>query len=243
MNILIIDDEGTEGFSGSLKNFLTTQGHSVTVIDDPQNGIDTMSNKFDLVFIDFLFSKDPNVKTGNQVGLEIRRKCPLAAMVLITAFGSDHIRDFIYVGFDDYYDKNNDGSTDEVRNERKQNCIEISLNNAQKRIKSSFSGNELESVKIRLSYIKKAVDQLTIITSQSQLTKKVVELMQQEGHNDIGNTYNSLSIFFKLKDKQNNYTENALKTRQILKENYDDWKGTVTSYSPLKKIKREFFIS
>jgi CheY-like chemotaxis protein len=264
LKILIIDDEGTAGYAGALQDFLKGERHKVQIAQDAEAGIKTMSNYYDMVFIDYHFNSDTEALTGADVGLKIREKCPLAPLILMTAYGSENIRNFIYVGFDDYLPKKIEGEMGEDREVRKRDCIIKAQENAQKRIKSIFSDDELLNVKERLDRIeetikflqsiKKTVNGHTIAAGVALLDddKKLENNIELFGkliyasskkelikkHQLI--TYNALSEFFQIRNKDGKYLEKALKTRQLLKQNAEYWQNTKKYCSPVSSIVSEF---
>lgn len=140
MKILVLDDD-LASVKYSVKTLEKLYGEgSITVIEDEEEGIKKSTFNYDVIFIDFKFSADPSRKTGNQVGMAIRRKNPLSALILMTAHSKDRIRDFIYVGFDDYIEK--DVRTTDYEQMFK-NVVEKAIENSQNRLKSRFTEEEL----------------------------------------------------------------------------------------------------
>lgn len=264
MKILIIDDD--RKFCSALKDYLELKEHNVITYNLPEDGIKAVekNKSFDVVFIDFKFEND-RYRTGAEIGLKIRDISPLSALILVTAYGEDHIRDYIYVGFDNYipkYDEGNGSNLKKMHQELNE-CIEKAINNTKKRIKTVFTDEELEPVRERMNYVKRAVEELKLqITNQQTIAAKIKEYMELDKSSGlitsttkIPSTYNAHSLFFQLKIECNDvnedgtqidktiYLEKALKARQILSENFTEWKTTVMSFEPLKKIKDEFDIS
>lgn len=262
MKILIIDDD--RKFCNALKDYLELKEHTVTTYNLPEDGIKAVekNKSFDVVFIDFKFENDNN-RTGAEIGLKIRDISPLSALILVTAYGEDHIRDYIYVGFDNYISKYDEGNGSNFKKMHKEldDCIETSINNTKKRIKTVFTDEELKPVRERMNYVKRAVVELKYINQQT-IASKIKEFMEDDKNkgiipktSKIPTTYNAHSLFFQLKIECNDvgmdgtqidktiYLEKALKARQILSENFNEWKTTVSSFEPLKKIKNEFDIS
>ena len=77
-------------------------------------------------------------------------------MVLITSYGAESIREFIHVGFDDYFDKKIPGENSEDVIKRFKDCLDSAKTNSQRRIKSEFKDEELTSIKNRLDAVEYA---------------------------------------------------------------------------------------
>jgi ActR/RegA family two-component response regulator len=140
---LIIDDDkaAVEPMRRTLVEEVYGGGNLCKVITKPDDGIRAANHTFNAIFIDFKFEND--TKTGADIGIAIRRAYPLVPLILQTGFGKGNIRKFCYVGFDDYLEKNPDGFSDDL--DDLENSIQIATENAQKRIKSKFSPEELDA--------------------------------------------------------------------------------------------------
>lgn len=262
MKILIIDDD--RKFCNALKDYLEINGHNVATCLLPDDGIKQVERdkSYDVVFIDFKFENDIT-RNGASIGLRIRDISPLSALILVTAYGEDHIRDYIYVGFDNYISKYDEGNGSNFKKMHKElnECIEKAINNSKKRVKTEFTEEELKPVRERMNYVRRAILEIKHINQQTIATK-IKDFMEADKTNGriastvkIPSTYNAHSLFFQLKIECNDksmdgtridktiYLEKALKTRQILREDFNDWKTTVSSFEPLRKIKDEFNIS
>lgn len=262
MKILIIDDD--RKFYRALKDFFEILDYQVDTCLLPSDGIKKVERdkSYDVIFIDFKFPGSAKV-TGADLGLKIREISPISALILTTAFGEHHIHDFIYVGFDNYISKYSEGEAFNFPKMQEEliNCVKIARLNSKKRLKTEFTEEELTEVLQRMTYLKRAVQEMKYITQKS-LAEKVEQYMnthKKEGvipnTVKIPKTYNAHSGFFQLKQDSvkvngkkvkitsTNYFPNALKARQILKNNYHEWKDLVNSFEPLKKIKNEFDIS
>lgn len=261
MKALIIDDD--RNFCKFLTEFLELLEYKVDYSLSPEDGIGKVKKdkSYDIVFIDYKFENSR--MTGADLGLKIRDISPISALILITAYGEDHIKDFIYVGFDNYIAKYKEGIGEDFTKMQDEyiSCFEVAILNSKKRYKSEFSKEELLIVLQRMNYLKKAVEETDHITQKS-LAEKVKGLMikdQKEGKIPqtvkIPNSYSAHSGFFQLTPsykkidgkrimvEKTDYLLNALKVRQILNEDFGYWSELVASYEPLKKIKKEFDIS
>jgi CheY-like chemotaxis protein len=157
--VLVIDDELEEGYAYQLVEFLKIEGYEVFTEKEPNKGIAAAKNDMNLIFIDYQFSGSPDVITGADVGREIRKNKPLVPLILMTAYADDvdRIQEFISVGFDSLLPKSKEGWTKEDRLISKTYAIATAKKNAQKRLKTEFSENELLRVKERLDCIESAL--------------------------------------------------------------------------------------
>ena len=167
MKILLLDDD-LASVEGSVFTLKETYGNdNVTVIENEEEGIEEATFKYDVIFIDYKFSDDPNRKTGNQVALAIRKKNPISALILMTAYGSDNIRNFIYVGFDDYIAKD---SRTLNQAEMFKDAVKNAIQNSQRRLKTRFTQAELKEGDIN---IKQRLDFMERVFMCSQYAKNV----------------------------------------------------------------------
>jgi CheY-like chemotaxis protein len=227
---LIIDDTFREvdPFIEILKN----KGHNVDYREDPKIGIETANNQYSLIFIDLIFPYSD--RDGTDIGIAIRKKCPLIPLVLLTANGKENIRDFIWVGFDDYFDKHPEGEHPKDKISRFLSCIEKAKCNSQRRIKSTFSQEELGNIKKRL-------DNIELAYSQSMARVKTIQRIANavsriEGLQKLSSQ--ALSGMFQTMENGNLKIE-ALKARQLLIENPEKWKIIRNNFKPLKKLTTE----
>lgn len=245
LTILFIDDirDEVEPFIDYLKN----SGHDAdNYAEDPYVGVQKASHKYDLIFIDFTFErKDID---GTQVGLLLRKKCPLVPLVLLTAYGREKIREFIYVGFDDYFDKHIDGEKAKEKKERLSNCLSTALRNSQRRIKSEFTHDELSRAKLRLDALQHAYTVQKRNRSASNLAKRVFDYECEKGiifktKDKKGETKSisgqTLHGFFRFIEK-GHINENALKAKQLLSESKDAWPDVRTNFKHIKELIEEF---
>lgn len=237
MNILFIDDQKDR--VRPLMNALSDLEHTVDYKDTPEAGIAAASHHYNLIFIDFTFEMSD--KDGTDIGMELRKKCSLVPLVLLTAYGKEKIRDFIYVGFDDYYDKHIDGERTTDKKKRLVNCLEVALRNSQKRIKSIFSEDELMRARTRLDAIENAYFKSRHRTD-ADLAKYVYEY---EIENEVIYKFPKLSgqalvSYFRLYDN-GSINQNALKAKQLLVENENLWIAVRSKFKPIKNLIFEFF--
>ena len=272
MKTLIIDD--TKQHAYRVKKYLEEifsydEDDKPIIKTNPQNGIMEMNHSYDLVFVDFKF--DNHSLTGTDIGLEIRKKYPLATLILITAFGKENILKFIHVGFDAYLDKDEGDLNQGLINFKK--TIKIGIENSQKRIKSKFSFEELKNVKDKLDAIEtvikeSAYDTIGNIVVYGDLLQKGVPIEElkdkvnhrkinqclknkkdyidslEKEHKLIGRT--SLNTYLKVYHRQTNTfisNENALKVRQLVLENNSiSWKKIANLIKPFNGFLKDFDI-
>jgi CheY-like chemotaxis protein len=147
LKCLIIDDD--VNFSHMLHVRLRILGHSADVKETPDEGI-TFAEKnknFDVIFIDFRFANS-KTQNGADVGLEIRKSLPLSALVLMTAWGHEEIENYIFVGFDNFYSKYDEGNGADLDKmiDNFEYAVGKALSNAQKRCPSVFPEDELQQM-------------------------------------------------------------------------------------------------
>jgi CheY-like chemotaxis protein len=153
---LIIDDEPS--FSSKFAEFLKERGYEVYATNDITNVMEFIEEykNFDIIFVDFELS---NKKNGAIVGHEIRKKYPLPILILNTAYGGEKIKDFIWVGFDNYLSKYKEGMGADFNKMKSDfdTCIKDAENNQRKRIKIFFDPENKSDEKI-LTNAKKRLD-------------------------------------------------------------------------------------
>lgn len=238
MTILFIDDEKRKVLP--LMDALINLGHTVDYRDNPEDGIAAASHHYNLIFVDFTFEFSD--KDGTDIGMELRKKCSLVPLVLLTAYGKEKIRDFIYVGFDDYFDKHIEGETVTDKKKRLVNCLEVAITNSQKRIKSIFSEDELKLANLRLDAIEHALSLLTINRTNEAIVIKVNAYEKAHGGATKPITRSRLSTFFSLYEK-GRLNEDALKVRQLLIENPPSkWPETCKEFTKVSDLIKEFNI-
>ena len=237
--ILLIDDKLAE-LRKQIIIPLEDLGYEVTICAQPKDGLTLACHAYHLVFVDFKFDNSLNFN-GASLGMKIREKCPLLPMVLLTAHGDEQIREFIYVGFDDYLDKNIAGEDEADMMERLQFCIEKAQENAQKRIPKQFTPKELERVKKRLDALENAYTILTKNRSDKRIGEKVYEYEVDHGEifKSKGVSSQALLGYFRL---FNNGTinSNALKAVQLLRDEAGRWEKTRKNFVPIGKLIKEF---
>ena len=131
MRILLIDDRHKELYNSVIRP-LEALGHEVTPIAQPNDGLILSNPNFNIILVDYEFENSEKY-TGTTLGLQIRKKCPFIPLILLTAYGKEKIRDFIYVGFDDYFDKNIEAESDYAVEERLTECISTAIKNSKKK--------------------------------------------------------------------------------------------------------------
>ncbi len=250
MKCLIIDDD--RDFIDGIMDRLEMRDHIFDFRYTPEGGVQ-MANEiknYDLIFIDFRFKSEPNY-TGADVGLRIRRNNPLSTLILMTAWGKEEIKNYIFVGFDNYWSKYDEGDGEDLDKMMADfdETIEKALLNAQRRCKSIFSEDELKEMESYLDAIQETIEFLEnsdckniinchTITAGIQLLKKEPPLsLDRQIFQAIAKSkelkstlstyklvaYNTFSSSrFELREK-GSYTDNALKIRQLLKSNPDKW--------------------
>jgi CheY-like chemotaxis protein len=228
---LIIDDDRRE--VAPFIDVLQSHGHSVDYRSDPNQGIKAANHQYHMIFVDFKFPIAD--KDGTDVGMEIRKKCPLVPLVLFTANGKENIRDFIFVGFDDYFDKHPEGEKAREKKKRLFDCIENAVANFQRRTQTIFPAEELESIRCRLDNIEKAYSQSIAIDKTIQKIANEVSKIEGRGQQLKGQ---ALSAMFQTAANGTLKTE-ALKARQLLIENPDKWPVTRDQFKPVKKLIEE----
>jgi len=236
MRILLIDDRHKD-----LKNTviipLEDLGYEVIPIAQPMDGLRLSNPNFNVIFVDYVFENSLKY-TGTILGMQIRKKCPLVPLVLLTANGKEKIRDFIYVGFDDYFDKNIEAESEEEVKERLTECISTAIKNSQKRNNlRNYSVEELENVKNRLTNINQGYINCKAI-SKKTIQKIATEVAKIEGIATLrGQT---ISEFFQTTENGSLKIE-ALKIRQLVIENPTEWDESKGAFSPFIKLIKEFF--
>ena len=184
--------------------------------DNPESGIKEMNHSFDIVFIDYIF--DNNDLTGADIGIQIRKKYPLAILILITAFGKEKIDDYIHVGFDSYIEKD---SGREKPEDLFRKAIEKGEEKSQLRIKSKFTDEELcEDTKF-LNTLNKAVE-LTINHKTEKANNESYNIVYTLLENDkneeyINNNLKEISLYLK-KNKEKVYDGIKFTTRQSINQ-------------------------
>ena len=238
MTILFIDDEKRKVLP--LMDALSNLGHTVDYRDNPDDGIAAASHHYNLIFVDFTFEMSD--KDGTDIGMELRKKCSLVPLVLLTAYGKEKIRDFIYVGFDDYFDKHIEGERVTDKKRRLVNCLEVAITNSQKRIKSVFTEDELKLANLRLDAIEHALTLLTKNRTQEAIVIKVNAYESANGGTTKPMVRSRLSTFFALYEK-GRLNEDALKVRQLLIENPPSkWPITRKDFAKVTELIKEFNI-
>ncbi|MEM6719193.1 MAG: response regulator [Bacteroidota bacterium] len=269
MKALIIDDikGNAEELARGLEEIFNYEEDDKPMIKtNPMNGIDAMNHTYDLVFIDFFFANKSNIN-GADVGLEIRKKYPLATLILVTAYGKENILKYIHVGFDAYLNKDDETKLFELTEEDLKKVIEIGVSNSQKRIKSKFTTEELSNVKEKLDAIetileKGAYRNLGEAVVYGDLYQKGVSIEEIKNNakkidicirnkkpyiDNSGKEYKligrtSLNTYLKVYDKSTIH-ENALKIRQILLENnFMVWPNVSKKVKPFKTLLDDFNI-
>jgi DNA-binding response OmpR family regulator len=238
MTILFIDDEKRKVHP--LMDALINLGHTVDYRDNPDDGIAAASHHYNLIFVDFTFEMSD--KDGTDIGMELRKKCSLVPLVLLTAYGKEKIRDFIYVGFDDYFDKHIEGERVTDKKRRLVNCLEVAIANSQKRIKSIFSEDELKLANLRLDAIEHALSLLLTNRTDENIVRKVNDY--EKGIDSAAKpiTRSRLLTFFSLYEK-GRLNEDALKVRQLLIENpTSKWPETRKAFKKVSVLIKEFNI-
>lgn len=237
MNILFIDDEKRKVVP--FMDALNTLGHTVCYRENPESGIASASHLYNLIFVDFKFGLMSD-KNGSDIGMELRKKCPLVPLVLLTNFGKESIREFIYVGFDDYFEKHVEGERVTDKKKRLVNCLEVAITNSQKRIKSIFSEDELSRAKIRLDAIEYAYTQ-TRHHSDASIAMQVYKYEIEKGiiykHPKLSGP--ALVSYFRLYDS-GIINPNALKAKQLLIENSISWQTVRKKFRPILDLINEF---
>lgn len=236
MRILLIDDRHKD-LKNALIVPLESLGYEVTPIAQPGDGLRLSNPNFHVIFVDYEFENSLKY-TGTILGMQIRKKCPLVPLILLTAYGKEKIRDFIYVGFDDYFDKNIDAESEDAVKERLTECLSTAIKNSQKRNNlKNYTTEELENVRIRLTNINqgyincKAVSKKTIQKIANEVAK-IENLSTLRGQ--------AISEFFQTTENGSLKIE-ALKIRQLVIENPTEWLDIKGSFSPFIKLMKEFF--
>lgn len=249
MKCLIIDDD--KKIVAYLKEKLELLRYDVDTRYSPDGGYTaaTVNKNYDLIFVDFRFEND-KAQTGADVGLKIRKAQPLSTLVLMTAYGQQEIKNYIFVGFDNYWSKYDEGNGADLArmNADFGDTLKVALANTQKRCKSIFNETELEDMRIYLQAVEDTIDFLelhdgasiingytisggvSLLRQGKTLDKKILQALRtsdtrkatMEAHNIT--TYNNLSSHvFGLFHPRSGYTENALKVRQLLMTYKDRW--------------------
>jgi ActR/RegA family two-component response regulator len=265
LKVLIIDD--TARYASSLKDFLEIRGHEVLTKHLPKEGIEAMNHTFDVVFIDHIYDNDTSVN-GADVGWAIRKKYSLASLIMITGYWAEpeRIKEFIWVGFDSFLPKHKEGDKIDVINKNREDALQTAITNAQRRIKSRFTEEELADeraaldrfeavakIEKRVIYLAPAEHILRIDPSfYDNANKKINDEKQSDFFNNFVyqthrqnifhgtplNKQTSLNAHFKVYEKGLFVAEEpALKVRQLLIENPSKWLN-FRNCSPLKDSTR-----
>lgn len=241
MKILLIDDKksSVESVVSSLEEIYGEENVTTLYNKKPKINeiLGLLNNSFDVVFVDYEFSKDKSVITGADLGLQIRMKYPLLAIILMTAYGEENIRNFIYVGFDDYYEKSRAGLADEK--ELLKNCIDNATSNKEKRIKTKFSSDELQTCKVILDSAEEASQNLI---GKVNICLKGAEIYAIKQGKEKPISRVQFQSYFNLKKNGAWYNINpdALKTLQLLKENPNEWPKARQRFDYIKELLNNF---
>ena len=100
--ILLVEDEA--GIQLAIRGLLRREGHEMTVASSGQEAIDALAARpFDLVLTDLAL---PDALTGLDLVRHVGVKRPGTPVVLITAYGSEHVaREAVEAGAFDYVPK------------------------------------------------------------------------------------------------------------------------------------------
>ncbi len=235
--ILIIDD--SDNVVSAIAQLLRDKKHHVKHEYTPTDGIDEANPTYDYIFIDFVFENQS--LNGTDIGIQVRKKCPLVPLILFTANGTERIQEFIFVGFDAFYDKHVFGEDGRRKMKRLFECIDIAKRNSQRRIKSIFNEEELKSIYVRLDNIEKALLEIKTYNRKSiaGIAKRVAVIEADKDKSDkneeasmVGQT---LSMMFKTAENGNVKTE-ALKARQLLLQYPDRWPNVRKHFKPVIKL-------
>ena len=199
--------------------------------------------------------------------MQIRKRYPLAPLILVTAWGCEKISEYIHVGFDAYLEKDKNGA---IKNDYIKDCLRIASQNAQKRIKSKFSPEELESAKIRLDCMEKAskfdlnLGLIAAITGlleqgipEEEINKDILqikEIYSKKGkdknkmyRNKTLMTRSAINKYIKIYERKSDdeniifvASPSALKVRQLLKENPTKWPRLRKKHASIKKFIADF---
>ena len=237
--ILLIDDRLKE-LQRQIIIPLEELGYEVTQCAQPKDGLAAACHGYHLIFIDLVFENSLSFN-GASLGLKIRKKCPLVPLVLLTAHGDQQIREFIYVGFDDYVDKNIEGEDEAELTQRLVGCIEKAYENAQKRIPSRFKSQELERARTRLNALQQAYTELQINRSDKNVAVKVYKYEIDHGEIFKSASLSSQALlgYFRLYNK-GAINSNALKAVQLISENRNEWDKVQENFVPIQKLIKEF---
>jgi DNA-binding NtrC family response regulator len=89
LNVLVVDDEAL--IRWSLRQGLTRRGHRVTEAADAEHALEALSvdpDRFDVVILDYRLPDRQDLS----LLAEVRRRAPLAAVWMMTAFGDGAMR-------------------------------------------------------------------------------------------------------------------------------------------------------
>ncbi len=263
MKILIIDDNRiyASNLQLHLMNYLNLDFDDILIKTNPKNGLAVMDHSYDIVFIDYQF--DQCSITGKDICIKIKSKYPLAVRILSSAYARDHMANVISAGFDAYLDKD----IGELDKDMKyiSGVIEEGFKNSREYFKSEFSEIELKSVKTLLDTLElvldngwyKKLEHVFIVARLLSNEKKSCDEQQIIEHLSIiidsinkgdkrvilGKEYFPLvrRTAFNQYFNKSSYieTENALKARQLFKENPERW-SRVKQLSVIDKLLLEF---
>ncbi len=252
----------------SLLKKVGIQENNIFETTDPEKGVDMSNHNFDYIFIDFQFdNRKKEGKNGAYYGNLIRQKTGIPALILVTAYGDreENIQEFIWVGFDAFILKKGEVSILRAGNTIN-SILDIAFLNSQKRLKSWFTDTELADERAKLDRFEAVAKNKIVIGKQLAPAEQILTIdpsfydsqtksidvnrirefddlvmvnlpVHYRGRKLVG--YTSLNAHFKVYEKGLFVAEEpALKVRQLLIENPDEWPN-FRKCSPLADYRKD----
>ncbi|QKJ28354.1 hypothetical protein HQ865_00785 [Mucilaginibacter mali] len=225
--ILIIDDklsEVTEEIADPLKRL----GYQVELIENPETGLKVASHRYLAIFIDFRFS-DEHTINGADVCYRINDVYPLLPLVLLTAYGKDHIDDFLNAPWNSYCEKGKLALRPSLQDAYVNECLVKAINHAANIVKFDINqerANTIQAYKDLLSKLNQFfVDDPKAALYDNAYIAKVIN----------AGTRSNLVEKFQIKES-GNITKRSLLVRHILVDNEAEWEEARKHFSPLKAL-------
>jgi hypothetical protein len=262
-NVLVIDDdiESNSALKDEIVEPLKKMGFIVKTQTDPCDGRVLASHKYSVILIDYRFTRyDESQINGNTLCRDIRKKCPLSTLILITAYGSSEFEKISHgLQSDGTFAKGKLGRLPSKLYDDLKSCLTRAVSNRDERLpylKEIHHDNSLNKFKYKLElleeiFVKESNQQTPTPPPENWTVDVIAEEMDkmykkdEESQKDTKKyiTRESLTQDFQLKNtKTGELMRPALIFRHLLIENPNAWKQSRNKFKKLKDLIEYFEI-